>query len=418
MGVISSILQKNADSWDLTNFPRWLGGGPTKSGVVVNEHTAMRHITVQSCLRVRAETIASFPLSVYRKRRSGKGRDEIRDHPVYDLIHAAPNDEMSSATWLQFMNCNLDSSGNAYSVITTNKRGQLIDLYPWKWDEITPQRNPKTNKLEYWFSDRGKSEVLPSERVLHIPGWCFDGLKGYSTIHLAREAVGLGMAISEFTSRFYGQGMNVGTVIEGNESLNPDQALRIREQFIQKGSGLANSWMPIVLHGGLKMNRIPMPLNDAQFIETYKLNRDEICGLYRVPPHLVANLERATFSNIEHQSLDYVMFSMLPVVTQYEQVMNWKLFTKEEREQGYYVKFNLDALLRGDAKSRAEAMSIKRQNGIINADEWRELDDINPIGGVAGTTYFVMSNMMSAETAAKQLPKQQQPNNEPGKEVS
>lgn len=417
MGFISEILQKNADSWDLTNFPRWFGGAQTKSGVVVNESTAMRHITVQSCLRVRAETIASFPISVYRKRKNGKGRDEARDHPVYDLIHASPNDEMASATWLQFMNCNLDVSGNAYSIITTNRRGQVMDIYPWKWNEITPQRNLSTDKLEYFVSDRGKTEVLPPEKVLHIPGWHFDGLKGYSTIHLAREAVGLGMAISEFTARFYGQGMNVGTVIEGSEALTSDGAARIREQFIQKGSGLANSWMPIVLHGGLKMNRIPMPLNDAQFIETYKLNRDEICGLYRVPPHLVANLERATFSNIEHQSLDYVMFSMLPVVTQYEQIMNWKLFTKEEREQGYYVKFNLDALLRGDAKSRAEALAIKRQNGVINADEWRELDDQNPIGGVAGTTYFLMSNLMSAETAAKQLPKQQQPNNEPGKEV-
>jgi HK97 family phage portal protein len=418
VGLISSILQKNSE-WDLTNFPRWFGGSQTKSGVVVNENTAMRHVTVQSCLRVRAETLASFPLSVYRKRQNGKGRDEALDHPVFDLIHAVPNDEMTSATWLQFMNFNLDVSGNGYSIITTNKRGQVIDLYPWKWNEITPQRNLQTNNLEYWVNDRGKIEILPPEKVLHVPGWCFDGLKGHSTIHLARESVGLGMAISEFIARFYGQGMNVGTVIEGNESLTSEQAGRLREQFIQKGSGLANSWMPIVLHGGLKMNRIPMPLNDAQFIETYKLNRDEICGLYRVPPHLVANMERATFTNIEHQSLDYVMFSMLPVVTQYEQVMNWKLFTQEERSQGYYVKFNIDALLRGDAKSRADALAIKRQNGVINADEWRELDDENPIGGLAGTTYFVMSTYASAETLAKQPPKPQQtPAQGPGKEAT
>lgn len=417
MGFISSILQKNADSWDLTNLPRWFGGGHTKAGVAVNESTALRHVTVQSCLRVRAETIASFPLSVYRKRRNGKGRDEARDHPVYELIHAVPNDEMASATWLQFMNFNLDVSGNGYSIITTNKRGQVIELYPWKWNEITPRRNHQTDKLEYWVNDRGKAEVLPPEKVLHIPGWAFDGLKGYSTIQLARESVGLGMAISEFIARFYGQGMNVGTVIEGNESLKQEAADRLRDQFLQKGAGLANSWMPIVLHGGLKMNRIPMPLNDAQFIETYKLNRDEICGLYRVPPHLVANLERATFSNIEHQSLDYVMFSMLPVITQYEQSMNWKLFTREEREQGYYVKFNIDALLRGDAESRAKALAIKRQNGIINADEWRELDDENPIGGIVGETYFVMSTYASAETLAKQPPKQQNPASEPGKEV-
>lgn len=418
--MIRSILQKDASlgEWDFGAF-RQIFGGPTKAGVVVNETTAMRHITVQSCLRVRAETLASFPLSVYKKRKSGKGRDEAWDHPVYGLVHATPNSEMTSATWLQFMSYNLDISGNGYSIITSNKRGQVIELYPWKWHEIEPYRNLDTNELEYRVIDRGKSEILPKEKVLHIPGWCFDGIKGYSSITLAREAVGMGMAISEFISRFYGQGMNIGAVLETEQKIDQATADRIKAQLLEKGSGLANSHMPLILYNGLKFNRIPMPLTDAQFIETYKLNRDEICGLERVPPHLIANLERATFTNIEHQSLDFVMYSMLPMITQYEQTMNWKLFTPQERAQGYYVKFNLDALLRGDAKSRADALAIKRQNGIINADEWRDLDDENPIGGLAGETYFVMSNLASAEILAKQPPKQQQtPVQEPGKEVS
>jgi len=418
MGLISSILQKNAlTEWDFGTL-RNMFGGVTKAGVTVNETTAMRHITVQSCLRVRAETLSSFPLSVYRKRKQGKGRDEATDHPVYELLHASPNDEMTSATWLEYMSYNHDISGNGYSIITTNRRGQVIDLYPWKWHEIEPQRNLDTDELEYRVIDRGKSEILPKSKVLHIPGWCFDGLKGHSSIHMAREAIGQGMAISEFISRFYGQGMNVGAVLETDSPISQEDADRIKAQIVAKGAGLANSHMPLILHNGLKFNRIPMPLTDAQFIETYKLNRDEICGLERVPPHLVANMERSTFGNIEHQSLEFVMFSMLPVVTKYEQVMNWKLFTPQERAEGYYVKFNIDALLRGDAKARAEALAIKRQNGIINADEWRELDDQNPVGGIAGETYFIMSNMMSAETAAKQLPKQQQNPSEPSKEVN
>ncbi|MCM0760674.1 phage portal protein [Sporomusa sphaeroides DSM 2875] len=416
MSFISAILQKNLSEWDFTAVQRHFGG-TTKAGVPVNEHTAMRHITVQSCLRVRAETLSSFPLSVYRKHKNGKGRDEVFDHPVHQLIKTVPNDEMVTASWLQFISCNHDISGNGYALITTNKRGQVMDLYPWVWDKITPRRNPETDKLEYQINDRGKTETLPKEKVLHIPNWYFDGVKGYSDIHIARESVGLGMAISEFISRFYGQGMNIGAILETEQSMGKEDIDRLKEQLITKGSGLSNAHMPLVLHNGLKFNRIPMPLNDAQFIETYKLNRDEICGLLRVPPHLVANLEKATFSNIEHQSLDFIMFSMLPTVNKYEQIMNWKLFTKQEREQGFYVKFNLDALLRGDAKSRAEALAIKRRNGVINADEWRELDDQNPIGGIVGTTYFVGSDMMAAETAAKQLPKQQQPDGSPGKDV-
>ncbi len=410
MGLIRDLLLKN---YSLSDFDRdirlWIGGQPTNSGVTVSEETALRHITVYSCVRVRSESFASLPLSVYRRRPSGKGRDEAWDHPVYELIHAAPNTDMTSLTWRETMNGHLDLSGNCYAIITTNRRGQVIDVYPWDWHLIEPRRNQDTGKIEYHLNDRGKIEILPPERVFHVPGLGFDGIKGYSIIRLAREAVGVGMASTEFAARFFGQGMNVGAVLE-TEKIFKDQedADFVRRQFEERAGGLANSHRPIILHGGLKFNRIPMPLADAQFIEQIKLNQSQICGLLRVPPHLVADLNNATFSNIEHQSIEYVIFSMLPLITRFEQTMNWKLFTKAERDQGYYVKFNVDALLRGDAKARADALAVKRQNGVINADEWRELDDQNPIGGPAGEAYLVNGNMISTETALKQLPKQTQ----------
>jgi len=407
MGLISRILLKN---YSVTDFDRdiktWIGGVTTKAGVTVSEHSALRYITVLTCVRIRSESFATLPLSVYRRRKNGKGRDEDYSHPLHDIIHNTPNPDMTSFTWRETMNGHQDLSGNCYSVITTNRRGQVIDLYPWPWDRIEPKRNEETGEIEYQINDRGKIETLPSEKVFHVPGLGYDGIKGYSIIALAREHVGLGMAVSEFVERFYGQGMNIGSVLQTDQKLEQETITDLRNQYEEKYAGLQNAHRPFILHSGLKYSRIPMPLTDAQTIETLKLTSDQICGLYRVPPHMAANLDRSTNNNIEHQSIEYVIYSMLPLITRFEQTMNWKLFTKAEREQGYYVKFNVDALLRGDTKARAEALAIKRQNGVINADEWRELDDENPIGGVVGETYLVNGNMISTETAAKQVPKQ------------
>ncbi len=416
MGIIKNLLVKNYSMADLDRDMNWLVAGlPTNSGVTVNEQTALRHITVYSCVRVRSESFASLPLSVYRRRKSGKGRDEAYDHPLCEILHAVPNQDMTSMTWRETLNAHLDLSGNCYSLISTNRRGQVTEVYPWNWQSIEPARNKDTRQLEYHLRDRGKTEIIPPEKVFHVPGLGFDGIKGYSVIQIAREAVGVGIASSEFSARFYGQGMNVGSVLETDQVMKPEQVDDLRRQYIEKGAGLANSWLPIVLHSGLKFNRFPMPLTDAQFIENTKLNEAQICGLYRVPPHMVADLERSTNNNIEHQGIEYVVYSMLPLITRFEQTMNWKLFTPAERAQGYYTKFNVDALLRGDSAARATTLAAKRQNGVINANEWRELDDENPIDGPAGEAYLVNGNMISVETAAKQRPKQTAPSVPPSR---
>lgn len=421
MGIVNEVLRKDLP-YSMNDFERdlrsFVGGSATNAGVKVDELSALRHMTVFSCVRVRSESFASLPLSVYRRRKSGHGRDEAYDHPLYELIHAAPNPDMTSLSWRETMNGHLDLSGNCYSVVTFNKRGQVKEIYPWDWRQVHPRRNRETWEIEYVIYDRGKGEPLPASRVFHVPGLGFDGIMGYSVIRMAREGIGLGLAISEFSERFFGQGMNVGIVLQTDNSFkNPkEDTAFLREQFEERYSGLANSHRPIVLYNGLKIDRIPMPLEDVQFLEQYKLNQTQICGLYRVPPHLIGNLDRATFSNIEHQGIEYVVFSMLPLISRFEQTINWKLFTPKEREQGYYVKFNVDALLRGDTKARAEALSIKRQNGIINANEWRELDDENPIPGVAGEAYLVNGNMIATETAAKQKIRETSPSRGPARQ--
>lgn len=407
MGLISQILHKNYSQADFDrDIRQFRGGTVTKSGIRVNEQGALRHITVLSCVRVRSESFASLPVSVYKKRRDGKGRDEARDHPIHAIVHSSPNSDMVPMTLMETMNGHLDLSGNCYSLITLNKRGNVIDLYPWDWDKIEPVRNLDTNRIEYKIYDRGKFEMLPSEKVFHVPGLGNDGIKGYSIISLAREHIGLGMAVNEFVELFYGQGMNIGTVLQTTQNLKKEAVDELLEQYNEQFTGLRNSHKAMLLHSGLTYNRIPMPLTDAQTIELLKLTDNQICGLYRVPPHMVAHLERSTNNNIEHQGIEYVIYSMLPLITRWEQTMNWKLFTPAEREAGYYVKFNVDALLRGDSKARGEYLKTKRQNGIINGNEWRALDDDNPIAGPEGEAYLVNGNMISVKTASMQLPRQ------------
>lgn len=402
MGLLSNLVSKSAYSMadftrDIRNFLR---GSPPTAGAKVNEETALRYITVYSCVRVLAEAVGSLPLFVYRTRPNGRGSDKATDHPVYELLHDLPNDEMTSLTWRETSMGHLTLSGNTYSIITFNGKGQAIDLYPVPWNMVEPRRNKDTGKIEYQVNDRGKIEVFPAEKVFHIPGFGFDGIKGYSPIRMAAEAIGLGIAATEFSSRFYSQGMNIGGVLEHPTELSDPAYERLQKWIEEMGSGMANSWKPLILEGGMKFNRIPMPLTDAQFIETRKFTRDEICGLFRVPPHMIANLERSTNNNIEHQGIEFVQHTLLPYVTRWEQTINWKLFTKEERAQGYYAKFNVSGLLRGDYKSRQEGLAIMRQNGVINANTWLELEDMNPIEGEAGEVYLVNGNMIPTTAAA------------------
>ncbi|WP_052098095.1 phage portal protein [Paenibacillus stellifer] len=401
MGIISRVVSGKR-AYSLEDFDRSMffrSRGHTLSGVSVTEESAMRFITVFSCIRVLAEGVGALPLHVYRRRAGGKGKDRAEDHPTFALLHDAPNNEMTSQAWRESQVGQLASSGNCYSVISLNRRGQVAEIYPVAWYNCRPVRNLQTNLLEYELNDRGKIEKLPAERILHIPGFGFDGIVGYSPIRMAAEAVGLGMAASEFTSRFYGQGMNIGSAIEFPNAMSPEAYERLRAWINETGPGLANSWKPIILEDGGKFSRFPLTFVDAQFIETRKMNRDEICGLFRVPPHMIANLERSTNNNIEHQSIEFVMHTLMPYLTRIEQACNLKLFTPEERAQGYYVKFNVSGLLRGDYKSRQEGLNIQRQNGIINADEWREMEEMNPIEDGSGEAYLVNGNMIPIEDA-------------------
>lgn len=388
------------DDWD-KQIREGIGGRKALAGVRVNEDSALRYTAVYACIRVLSETLASLPLHVYQKRPSGNGKDRATDHPLYEILHDVPNEEMPSLTWRETAMGHILTSGNCYSEITTNRRGETTRLYPIPWTQMRPARNRQTRKIEYELTDRGKTEIIPVEKMLHIPGLGFDGIMGYSPIRMAMEAIGLGLAAESFGARFFGSGTHLGGVVEHPAIMKDEAYNRLKKSLKEEYQGLQKAHGLIILEDGAKLTKLGIPPEEAQFLETRKFQRSEIAGIYRVPPHMIADLEKATFSNIEHQSLEFLMYTMRPWIYRWEQYMNWKLFTPAERKK-YFAEFAVTALLRGDTKSQAEALNMARQNGVVNADEWREMIGMNPQEGGTGKVYLVNGNMISIEKAASQ----------------
>ncbi len=349
-----------------------------------------------------------MPIILYRDRKSGdksSGKDRAVDHPLYDILKTAPNKEIPSMYLKETMMGHICSSGNGYSQIQRNRRGEVISLNLLPWTVTDVKRNVSTYEIEYTTNDRGKSIKLDPSEILHIPGLGFDGVKGYSPIRMAMEAIGLGMAAEEFGATFFGNGAHAGGIVEYEDRMSPDAKDTFRKAFNEK-YGKSNS--VLFLENGSKFTKVAIPNNEAQFLETRRFQKEEIASIYRVPLHLIQDLERSTNNNIEHQSLEFVMYTMLPWFTRWEQFINFKLLTKEERQKGYFAEFLINALLRGDTAARAQMLHLMRQDGVINADQWRELENMNPQEDGQGKHYLINGNMISVDTAAKQPPRQAQ----------
>lgn len=348
-----------------------------------------------ACVRVIAETVASLPLHLYQETDSGS--DKALKHPLYRLLHDEPNDEMTSFVLRETLLSHLLLWGNAYCQIIRNGRGQVMGLYPLLPDRMTVDRDAQGNLTYTYATSEGKSVLVPVVNVLHIPGMGFDGVVGYSPVALERNAIGLGMAAEEYGSRFFSNGATPsGVLTHPNTVKNPGA---LRQSWNAAYGGTANSGRVAILEEGLKFERISMPNNEAQFLETRKFQVSEICRIFRVPPHLVGDLEHATFSNIEHQSISFGMHTIRPWLVRIEQSMNRALLLDSEKGR-LFVRFNMDGLLRGAYKERMEGYAIARQNGWMSANDIRELENMNPISAEeGGNAYMVNGNMIPIHTA-------------------
>ena len=372
--------------------------GASGSGKPVNANTAIQLSTVYACVRVISETVASLPLGVYEAKDDGNRK--ATEHPLYLLLHDEPNSEMTSFVLREVMLAHLLLWGNSYCQIIRTGRNQITGLYPLLPDKMTVDRDKKGALTYTYMTGAGESVILSPEDVLHIPGLGFDGIMGYSPIALEKNAIGLGIASEEYGSKFFSNGARPSGILTHPNTVQNPKALRDRWDSAYGGSGNANR--VAILEEGMTFTPLSIPNNEAQFLETRKFQVDEICRIFRVPPHLVGDLEHATFSNIEHMSIDFAVHTIRPWLVRIEQSMNRALFTDQEKGR-FYVQFNIDGLMRGDYKSRMEGYAIARQNGWMSANDIRALENQNPIPAAqGGDAYLVNGNMISITTAMHQ----------------
>ena len=392
--------RKARDSLNGSGY-RFMMGGST-SGKKVNERSAMQMTAVYACVRILSESIASLPVHLYQYESEGNKAKAVK-HPLYRILHDEPNPEMTSFVFRETLMTHLLLWGNAYSQIIRNGKGEVIGLYPLMPNRMTVNRDSNGQIIyQYQMQDSdahtGKSgsvTLRPSE-VLHVPGLGFDGLVGYSPIAMAKNAIGLSIATEEYGARFFANGATPGGILEFPGTVkNPES---IRESW-NKGFSGNNSHKVAILEEGMKYTPISISPEQAQFLETRKFQIDEIARIFRVPPHMVGDLEKSSFSNIEQQSLEFVKYTLEPWIIRWEQSLNRALLTEKEKPD-YFVKFNVDGLLRGDYQSRMNGYATARQNGWMSANDIRELECLDRIPPeLGGDLYLINGNMTKLEDA-------------------
>ena len=320
-------------------------------------------------------------------------------HPLYLLLHDEPNPEMSSFVFRETLMTHLLLWGNAYAQIIRNGKGEVIALYPLMPNKMSVDRDANgqlyyqyTRSTEEAPTMKGVTVNLRPSDMLHIPGLGFDGLVGYSPIAMAKNAIGMAIACEEYGAKFFANGAAPGGVLEHPGTIKDPQ--RVRESWQSTFGGSGNSNKIAVLEEGMKYTPIGISPEQAQFLETRKFQINEIARIFRVPPHMVGDLEKSSFSNIEQQSLEFVKYTLEPWLVRWEQSIQRTLFSPEEKKR-YFAKFNVEGLLRGDYASRMTGYATARQNGWMSANDIRELENMDRIPAEeGGDLYLINGNML------------------------
>ena len=400
MGIFSGLFRSRDKPQDRTTGSGYaFYFGSTTSGKAVTERSAMQMTAVYSCVRILAEAVAGLPLHLYRYKEDG-GKEKALDHPLYLLLHDEPNPEMTSFVFRETLMSHLLIWGNAYAQIIRDGAGRVLGLYPLLPDKMDVQRDDRGNI--YYVYSRNSDENpmfkeygdirLKAEDVLHIPGLGFDGLIGYSPIAMAKNAVGMTLACEEYGASFFANGANPGGVLEHPGVLKDPS--KVRESWNSVYRGVNNAHKIAVLEEGMKYQQIGIPPEEAQFLETRKFQINEIARLYRIPPHMVGDLDKSSFSNIEQQSLEFVKYTLDPWVIRWEQSLQRSLLLPGEKGK-YFIKLNVDGLLRGDYQSRMNGYAVGRQNGWFSANDIREMENMNPIPDEQGGNLYLINGAMT-----------------------
>lgn len=383
-------LGKTDGKWLCSEAPMPLIGGK------VSAEKALSIDAVLACVNLYARTVASMPLILYRK--GPEGKERATDHPLYYLLHNSPNPNMTSYNFRSIMEASLKLHGNAFAWIEFDKDWQAKALWPLHPDSVFPQRSLKTGELFYdAVLYDGSHRVFRAYEMLHIPGLGFDGIAGKSVIRMFAETMGLSLDLKNYGRKFFKNGARPSGVLMHPESLSEEAQKRLERKFDQRYSGVENTGKTILLEEGMKYEQIGVPPEEAQFLESRKYSVTEIARIFGVPPHMIADLEHATFSNIESQDINFAKHSIMPECVNWEQELMRKLIRDDEHDR-YEIEFVMDGLVRGDIESRYKDYAIGRQWGFLNANDIRAKENMNSVDG--GETIYVPLNMIGSDLAA------------------
>ena len=360
--------------------------GNTTSGVNVSEKSSIGLTAVWAAVRLLSETIASLPINVYK---IDKNNSKFIDYPnpLNTLISSSPSPQYTRYNFIETMMTNLLLWGNAYAHIVRNGGARAVELRIIPPDIVEPFKSEDDGLIYYKIKD---SNILASKEILHIVGLSFDGVKGQSPIQACQQALGIGMASQQFGANFFGRGANLSGVLEHPARLSDDAANRLRDSWNSRFSGIQNSHQTAILEEGVKFKPIGMPLADAQFIETRRFSVEEIARIYRVPNHLINDLSKSSFNNIEQQSLEFSKFSLSPYLVSWEEELNRKLLPERELKT-HFFKFSTRELLRSDATSRADYYTKLFNIGVLSINDIRDQEDLNKIEN--GDKHFIPLNL-------------------------
>ena len=385
---------RQIDTSTLSDPRQWLvdfwGGSDTKTGIKVNEMTAMQCTTVLACVRILSETLASLPLIVYR-RLTGGGKDRAIDHPLYEILHSQVNKYVTSFEWRETLMGHLALWGNAYSEIERNNGGRIIALWPLRPDKM--RLESKGRDIRYFYTPPNDVErELPGINLLHMKGLSATGYMGQSIIGFAREAIGLSLATEDFGARFFSNDATPNAVLEHPGHLTEGAKENLRKSWEKQHQGLEQKHRMAILEEGLKFSTVGMPLEDAQFLQIRKYQAAEIAKIFRIPLHMIdEDSKAATYASVEQFQIMFVTHTMLAWFVRWEQALRRDLFLPSERGE-FFSEFLVSGLLRGDMQSRYTAYQIGRQNGWLNADEIREMENLNPLPDGRGQIYYMPLN--------------------------
>lgn len=359
---------------------KFYGATPSSSGVFVNADNAFRLITVQNCVRVRAATMGQLPLHL--KMRNGRLTQNAYDHSLYSLLHDQPNGWMSAAEFWAMAEAFICLRGNFYAYKMGVDGKPVQQLIPMTSNQVQKVEQLDDKSLVYHVKMKdGVTQPIPGRKMLHLRGLTLDGITGVNPIEYARETIGLGLASKEFLARYFGKGMHPGAIIKHPQALNTQAFENRRKALKERYEGLGKSHEFMLLDEAMDIQFPEIKLVDAQYIEQMKLTEAQICGLYRVPLMLVQAGDKApTYASAEQFMLAFSIYGVAPDCRNYEQAVRRDLLTNEEKKK-YFAKFNINALLRGDFKTRMEGYQIGINCEMMSPNEARELEDMNPYDG-------------------------------------